>query len=108
MTSSSTANQKRTLGTLRKNNQKTKSSRTKTQIREMLFLQETHTVPRTPNLGRRNSTVTGEIGKHSQNASTKKSERSETIFRTSGILKKVCTKICRHFQSTNTPHQEGC
>ena len=48
---------KGTLRTLRRNIHQTKSSRTQTQTRKMLFLQKAHTVSWTLNLSRRNSTL---------------------------------------------------
>ena len=39
-----------------------------------------------------------------KNASTQEPKGNETIFRTSRILPKVCTKICRHIKSTDTAH----
>ena len=74
----------------------------------MLFLQETHTISRTSNFGRRHSTPTGETGKHSQDASTKKPKRSETISLTSRLLQKIRSQICRHLKGTNTLNEKGC
>ena len=56
---------KRTFRTFRGNIHQTKSSRTKTQARKMLLLQETHTVPLTFNFGRWHPTPTRETRKHS-------------------------------------------
>ena len=72
----------------------------------VLFLQKTHTIPRTSNICRRHPTLARKTRKHSENASTQKPKRGETIFRTSRILQKVCTQICRHFKSINTPHEK--
>ena len=106
MTSSSTADW--TFGTLRGNIHQIKSSWTQTQARKMLLLQEKHTISRTPNLRRRHPTSIIETRKHSQNASTKKPKRSETISRTSRLLQKIRPQICEHLKSTNTSNEKGC
>ena len=56
---------KRTFRTFRRNIYQAKSSRTQTQTRKMLLLQETHTVPWTSNLSRRHPTPTRETRKQS-------------------------------------------
>ena len=107
---------KRTFRTLRRNIHQTKSSKTQTQTRKMLLLQKTHTIPWTLNLSRRNPTPTGETREHSQNASTKKPKRSETIPRPSRLLQKIHSQICRHFfhltkrdiEFKLTPECENC
>ena len=43
----------------------TEGSRTQTKTRKMLFLQEAHSVPRTLNISRRNTTATRKVRKHS-------------------------------------------
>ena len=98
---------KRTFRTLRRNIYQTKSSRTQTQTRKMLFLQKTRTVPWTLNLSRRNTTTTRETRKHSQDARTQKSNRSETIPWPSRLLQKIHSQICRHFKSTDTLNKKG-
>ena len=45
--------------------------------------------------------------KHCQSASTKKSQRSETVPRISRILQEICSKVRRHFKSTNTSNKKG-
>ena len=100
--------EKRTSRTPRGNIHQIESSRTQTQARKMLFLQKTHTIPRTSNLKRRHSTPTRETRKHSQNASTKKPKRGETIPRTSRLLQKIRPQICRYLKSFNTPNEKGC
>ena len=98
---------KRTLGTLRGDIQQTKSSRTETQVREMLLLQEAHSISQTLNISRRNPTPPRKTGKYSKNASPKEPERSKAIPWTWRILLKVCTPVCRYFEGTYTPHKEG-
>ena len=74
----------------------------------MLLLQKAHTVPQTFNLCRRNPTPARKTQKHSQNASTQKPKRSETVPWTSRLLQKICSLICRHLKSSNTFNKEGC
>ena len=74
----------------------------------MLLLQETHIVPRTPNISRGNPTTPREAREHSKNASTKKPKGSETDPQTCRLLQKVCTQILRYIKSTNTSDKEGC
>ena len=99
---------KRTLRTFRVNIHPSESSRTQSQIGEMLFLQKTHTVSGTLNLCRGDTAPTGKTGKHNKNASTQKPKRSETIPWISRLLQKICSQIRRHLESPNTPNQEGC
>ena len=66
-------NEKETFRTFRRDFQTIKSSRTKIEIRKVLFLQETHPIPRTLDISRRHTATTREIRKHCQNASTKDS-----------------------------------
>ena len=93
--------------TLRRNIHLTKSSRTQTQTKKMRFLEKAHTVPRTPNLCRQNSTPTRKTRKHSQDASIQKPKRSETVPWPSRLLQKICSQIHRHLKSTNTSNKEG-
>ena len=72
----------------------------------MLLLQKTHTISQTSNLRRRHSTLTGETRKHSQNASTRKPKRSETIPWTGRLLQKIRPQICRYLKSPNTPNEK--
>ena len=99
---------KGTSRTFGRNIHQIQSSRTKTQVRKMLFFQMTHTISWTPNFCRRHPAPTRETQKHSQNASTKKPKGSETISRISRLLQKICSQICRHLKSTNTFNQKGC
>ena len=85
--------EKRTSRTPRGNIDQIESSRTQTQARKMLLLQKTHTISWISNLGRRHSTPTGETRKHSQNASTKKPKRSETIHQTSRLIQKFVPRF---------------
>ena len=80
MTSAFTADQKKKILTPRGNIHQAKSSRTKSQARKMLFLQETHTVPWTFNFGRWHHAPTRETRKHSKNASTKKNPKEVKQF----------------------------
>ena len=98
--------EKEHLEHLERNIHQTKSSRTQTQTREMLFLQKTHTVPWTFNISRRKPASPREIGKHSQNASTKESKGSETVSRTSRLLQKICTQICRYLKGVDTSNEK--
>ena len=99
---------KRTFRTSRRNIHQTQSSRTKTQVRKMLFLQKTHTISWTSNFGRQHPTPTRKTRKYSQNASTKKPKGSKTVSWTSRLLQKTRSQICRHLKSTNSPNQKGC
>ena len=65
-----------------------------------------HTVLRTPNLCRRNTTSTGKTRKYSKNASTEKSKRSKTGPWTCRLLQKICSQIHRHFESPNTSNKD--
>ena len=85
-----------------------KAAGLKLKLEKMLFLQKAHTVPRTLNLHRRNPTPTRKTRKHSQNASTQKPKRSETVPCPSRLLQKICSQICRHLKSSNTLNKEGC
>ena len=73
----------------------------------MQLLQETHTVLRTPNLRRRNTTPIRKTRKYNKNASTKKPKRSKTIPWTCRLLQKICPQIHRHFKSSDTSNKEG-
>ena len=46
-----------------------RAARLKLTTRKMLFLQKTHTIPRTSNISRRNPTLARKTGKYSENAS---------------------------------------
>ena len=85
-----------------------KAAGLKLKLEKCCFLKKTHTVLRTFNLSRRNSTTTRETRKYSQNASTKEPKGSETISWPSRLLQKVCSQICRHFKSTYTLDKKGC
>ena len=71
-----------------------------------MFLQEAHTVPGTSNLSRRDSTITRKAREHSENASTKNTERSKTIFRTCRILSEIRTTLHGYIQGANTINQK--
>ena len=99
---------KRTFRTSGRNIHQTQSSRTKTQVREMLLFQKTHTIPWTSNLSRWHSTSARKTRKYSQDASTKKPKGGKTVSQTSRLLQKIYSQICRHLKSTNSFNQKGC
>ena len=78
------------------------------ETRELLFLQEAHTVSRPSDIRGWNLTITGETGKHSEDATTKITKRSETISWSSQILQEICAKTRRYIKGTDTAHMEGC
>ena len=84
-----------------------KAAGPKLKLEKCCFFKKTHPISWTLNLSRRHPTPPRKTRKHSQNASPKEPQRSETVPWTHRILQKICSQIRGHLKSSNAPNKKG-